>query len=61
MPREERRARMARMRTHIREHNIYRWAASLIAELEAIRLDAPEDGGRREPMLAELTILAAES
>jgi trehalose 6-phosphate synthase len=64
MPREERRARMTRMRTQVREHNVYRWAASLIAELEAIRLDAPADSGRREPLLPvlpELTTLAAES
>ncbi|HEY4363450.1 MAG TPA: trehalose-6-phosphate synthase [Bryobacteraceae bacterium] len=39
---EERRARMSRMRTYVREHNIYRWAGNLIAELAAIRV---EDGG----------------
>ncbi len=36
---EERRARMTRMRTYVREHNVYRWAGSLISELAAIRLD----------------------
>jgi trehalose-6-phosphate synthase len=37
MPPEERRARMHRMRATVREHNIYRWAGSLIGELCAIR------------------------
>jgi alpha,alpha-trehalose-phosphate synthase [UDP-forming] len=39
---EERYARMARMRTYVREHNIYRWAGNLIAELASLRLDTPE-------------------
>ena len=34
---EERRQRMQRMRTVIREHNVYRWAANLIGELCEIR------------------------
>ncbi len=38
MPPEERRARMSRMRAYVREHNIYRWAGSLIAELASIRV-----------------------
>jgi trehalose 6-phosphate synthase len=36
MPREERRARMARMRQVVQEHNIYRWAGLLLAELSRI-------------------------
>jgi trehalose-6-phosphate synthase len=44
---EERQERMARMRMVIREHNIYRWAGSLISELAAIQVDAPGDGLRR--------------
>jgi len=39
---EERSARMARMRAYVREHNIYRWAGSLIAELASLRLATPE-------------------
>ena len=38
----EKRARMARMRTYVREHNIYLWAGNLISELASIRLDTPE-------------------
>lgn len=34
---EARRRRMARMRTTVREHNIYRWAGNLIGELCEIR------------------------
>jgi trehalose 6-phosphate synthase len=33
MPTEEQRERMARMRSQVREHNIYRWAALLLSEL----------------------------
>jgi trehalose-6-phosphate synthase len=54
---EERAARMARMRTYVREHNIYRWAATLIAELAAIRL-AP---GESEPALIREPAVAARS
>jgi trehalose 6-phosphate synthase len=36
---EERGARMRRMRQIVREHNVYRWAGSLIAELAEIRPD----------------------
>ncbi|HZP37940.1 MAG TPA: trehalose-6-phosphate synthase [Methylomirabilota bacterium] len=36
MPLEERKARMARMRQAVREHNIYRWAGLLLSELERI-------------------------
>ena len=36
---EEKQARMQRMRRLLRERNIYRWAATLIAELSELRLD----------------------
>jgi trehalose-6-phosphate synthase/uncharacterized membrane protein affecting hemolysin expression len=39
---EEKRLRMQRMRRVVREHNIYRWAASLVRELSEIRLDKTE-------------------
>jgi trehalose 6-phosphate synthase len=39
---EERTARMQRMRKLVKEQNIYRWAASLIGELCAVRLDVPD-------------------
>jgi trehalose 6-phosphate synthase len=37
---EERQARMQHMRRTIREHNIYQWAGTLIAELCELRLDS---------------------
>jgi alpha,alpha-trehalose-phosphate synthase [UDP-forming] len=42
MDAKERRARMRRMRQTVKEQNIYRWAANLIAELCEVRLDATE-------------------
>jgi alpha,alpha-trehalose-phosphate synthase [UDP-forming] len=39
MPAEEKQLRMHQMRRMVREHNVYRWAASLIGELCEIRLD----------------------
>ena len=39
MSTEERKSRMQRMRRVVREHNIYRWAGSLIGELCEVRLD----------------------
>jgi len=39
---EEKRLRMQRMRRVVREHNIYRWAATLVRELSEVRLERPE-------------------
>jgi alpha,alpha-trehalose-phosphate synthase [UDP-forming] len=44
MPPEEKRARMQRMRRHVREHNVYRWAGNLIAELCEVRLENAVNG-----------------
>jgi trehalose 6-phosphate synthase len=35
----ERRMRMQRMRRHLMEHNVYRWAASLLGDLRELRLE----------------------
>ena len=52
---EEKRARMARMRSYVREHNIYLWAGNLISELASIRLDAPqEDRGTDSRRLTQM-------
>ncbi len=40
---EEKESRMQRMRRTVREHNVYRWAGSLIAELCELRLDASDE------------------
>jgi trehalose 6-phosphate synthase len=42
MPSDEQATRMQRMRDSVREHNVYRWAASLLSDLTDIRIDAPE-------------------
>jgi alpha,alpha-trehalose-phosphate synthase [UDP-forming] len=39
---EEKKMRMQRMRKTVREHNVYRWAGSLIAELCELRLDSSD-------------------
>lgn len=42
MPAEEQSERMRHMRHSVREHNVYRWAASLLSDLTDIRIDAIE-------------------
>lgn len=42
MDARERRERMRRMRRVVRQHNIYRWAANLIAAVSEIRIELPE-------------------
>jgi trehalose 6-phosphate synthase len=51
MDREERRMRMQRMRQHVMDHNIYRWAASILGDLRDLRMETPEpaDPGRALP------------
>ena len=44
MPEEEQEARMRHMRKNIREHNVFRWAASLLSDLTEIRIDLPDRG-----------------
>jgi trehalose 6-phosphate synthase len=44
---EEKQMRMQRMRKLVREHNVYRWAGSLIGELCEVRLDLVEGGNER--------------
>ena len=39
---DDRRERMRRMRRIVKEHNVYRWAGNLIAELAEIRVNEPE-------------------
>jgi len=41
MSRNERRSRMQRMRQYVAEHNIYRWATSILSDLHELRMEAP--------------------
>ena len=43
MDARERRERMRRMRRVVKQHNIYRWAANLIAAVSEIRVELPEE------------------
>ena len=45
MDSEEKQLRMQRMRKVVREHNVYRWAATLIGDLCEVRLDVVEETG----------------
>ena len=54
MPATEKGARMRRMRTAVKEHNVYRWAGDLIGELAGIRLEAPSKPAARERRRAEV-------
>ena len=42
MNREERRTRMRRMRRHLTENNVYRWAASILDDMRELRVDNGE-------------------
>jgi trehalose-6-phosphate synthase len=41
MVRSERRLRMQRMRRHIMDHNVYRWAANILGDLHELRMEGP--------------------
>ena len=43
--------RMQRMRRHVMDHNIYRWAASILGDLHELRVGSPAaaDLGRARP------------
>ena len=49
MPVEEQMTRMRHMRNSVREHNVYRWAASLLSDLTEIRIDTPDRIEAPEP------------
>jgi trehalose 6-phosphate synthase len=43
MSRGERRQRMQRMRRHVMEHNVYRWAANILGDLRELRMEGAEN------------------
>ena len=53
MPKDEQAARMSHMRASVREHNVYRWAASLLSDLTDIRIDTPDRVEPTEPSLVK--------
>jgi trehalose 6-phosphate synthase len=44
MERSERQMRMQRMRRQVMEHNVYRWAASILGDLRELRLENSANG-----------------
>ena len=44
---EDKELRMQRMRKTVKEHNVYRWAGSLIAKLCELRMDESDDGKQK--------------
>jgi trehalose 6-phosphate synthase len=59
MATEEKKARMQRMRTVIKEHNVYRWAENLISDLASIRLEATAPVLAVVPPAKEISTAAA--
>ncbi len=49
----ERRTRMQRMRRQVMEHNVYRWAATLLGDLRELRMESSSvaDPGHAGPMV----------
>ena len=61
MTREERRIRMRRMRQSVKDRNVYRWAADLIAELVDVRPEVaarpgPAAPGRPKPVAVSIPL-----
>jgi trehalose-6-phosphate synthase len=50
MSSDEQSSRMQHMRSSVREHNVYRWAASLLSDLTDIRIDTPDRLESSEPL-----------
>src|SRR5262249_36323690 len=42
MPDDEQAARIRRMRTTVKDHNVFRWAANLLSDLTEIPIELPE-------------------
>ncbi len=53
----ERKQRMVRMRRQVMEHNVYRWAASVLTDLRELHIENPEPSSmpRHEPMMVRVT------
>ena len=49
MGRADRRMRMQRMRRHLLDHNVYRWAASILTDLHELRMDGVPHSEYRAP------------
>ena len=52
MDRGERRMRMHRMRRHLMDHNVYRWAASILGDLGDLRMESSAASDLSHALLA---------
>jgi trehalose-6-phosphate synthase len=57
MPDDEQAARIRRMRTTVKDHNVFRWAANLLSDLTDIRIEPPE---RQENVVVSGEITAGD-
>ena len=57
MPDDEQAARIRRMRTTVKDHNVFRWAANLLSDLTDIRIEPPE---RQENLVVTGEIAAGD-
>ncbi len=57
MPDDEQAARIRRMRTTVKDHNVFRWAANLLSDLTDIRIEPPE---RQESVVVSGEIAAGD-
>ena len=57
MPDDEQAARIRRMRTTVKDHNVFRWAANLLSDLTDIRIELPE---RQENVLVAGEVAAGD-
>jgi alpha,alpha-trehalose-phosphate synthase [UDP-forming] len=60
MNRSERRMRMQRMRRHVMDHNIYRWAASILGDLHELRIEIPGAADLAHTRLVSISPVEAE-
>jgi trehalose 6-phosphate synthase len=59
MDRAERRMRMQRMRHHVMDHNIYRWASSILGDLRDLRMEIPKETELGHPLPASVAPVEA--
>jgi trehalose 6-phosphate synthase len=61
MPPEEQERRMTRMRRHVADNNIYRWAGMLLSEAGKLAQALPAEPGAVEPRAAEMELAAVSA
>jgi alpha,alpha-trehalose-phosphate synthase [UDP-forming] len=57
---DERHQRMMRMRRQVTEHNVYRWAASVLGDLRELHIEIPESKEKKQEGELALTLSSVE-